>query len=246
MLVFTESAAWYDRFQAGKDYAREARQVTSLIRRHQPAARTLLDVACGTGRHLCHFRETFTCHGLDLDGGLLDVARNRLPDVPFTRADMTAFDLGQRFDAVTCLFSSIGYVGTTERLHAAVGVMARHLSPGGVLIIEPWILPERWPEFDGQSHADTIFDGQSTLVRVRTNRRSGTTTELLVHYVAAGRGQITTADETHRLRMFTRAEYLDAVTGAGLHPEWDPDGITGRGLLVATHPAPGHHKATDL
>ena len=148
--MFTESAAWYDRFQAGKDYAGEARRITSLIRQHQPRARTLLDVACGTGLHLRHFCETFTCHGLDLDDGLLDVARHRLPSVPLTRADMTAFNLGEQFDAVTCLFSSIGYTATTEQLHAAIRAMARHLSPGGVLIIEPWILPGAWAQFDGQ------------------------------------------------------------------------------------------------
>jgi hypothetical protein len=47
--VFTESAEWYDRFQAGKDYAGEAERITGLIRDLQPRARTLLDdgTACG-------------------------------------------------------------------------------------------------------------------------------------------------------------------------------------------------------
>jgi SAM-dependent methyltransferase len=231
--VFTESAAWYDKFQAGKDYAGEARQITGLIHRYHPRARTLLDVACGTGLHLRHLRDAFTCHGLDLDDGLLEVARSRLPGVPFTRADMADFDLGQRFDAVTCLFSSIGYMVTTQRLRAAVAAMARHLGPGGVLIIEPWILPDAWPQYDGKSHADVVHDGESTLVRVRTNRRSGAITELLMHYVAAGHGRIATADEIHRVGLFSRTEYLDAARAAGLQPEWDPDGISGRGLLLA-------------
>jgi SAM-dependent methyltransferase len=127
--VFTESAHWYDRFQAGKDYAGEAERITGLIRDVQPRARTLLDVACGTGGHLSYFRRVFTCHGLGLDGGLLEVARQRLPDVPLTRADMTGFDLAQRFDAVTCLFSSIGYTASVAGLRAATGVMANHLNP---------------------------------------------------------------------------------------------------------------------
>ena len=37
-------------------------------------------------------------------------------------------------DVVTCLFSSIGYARTTDRLNAAVASMADHLLPGGVLI----------------------------------------------------------------------------------------------------------------
>ena len=43
--MFSESAAWYDRFYGTKDYAGEAQLVSALIRRHQPQARTLLDVA---------------------------------------------------------------------------------------------------------------------------------------------------------------------------------------------------------
>jgi hypothetical protein len=171
-----------------------------------------------------------------MDGGLLDVARQRLPDVTLTRASMTSFDLGQRFDAVTCLFSSIGYTASIEGLRAATRAMAAHLNPGGILIVEPWILPGAWPQFAGQSHADVVQDGQMTLVRVRTNRHSGPMTDLLMHYAAACGGRITTASERHRLRMFTRSEYLDAAVAASLDPSWDDTGITGRGLLIATWP----------
>ena len=237
--VFTESAQWYDRFQAGKDYAGEAQRITGLIRDIQPRADTLLDVACGTGGHLSYFRQVFTCHGLDLDGGLLEVARQRLPDVPLTRADMTGFDLAQRFDAVTCLFSSIGYTASVAGLRAATRTMASHVNPGGVLIIEPWILPGAWAPLDGRGHVDVVEDGKTTLVRIRTNRRSGRMTELFMHYAAAGEGRITTADERHRLCLFTRDEYLEAVSSAGLSTRWDDEGITGRGLLIAIRPAAG-------
>lgn len=136
--MFNQSAAWYDAFYRAKNYADEADQVATLIRARHPQARTLLDVGCGTGRHLEHLGARFACAGVDLDPGLLTVARRRLPEVPLVQADMTEFDLGRRFDAVTCLFSSIGYVGSIQRLHAAVGCMTKHLHPDGVLIVEPW------------------------------------------------------------------------------------------------------------
>ena len=82
--------------------------------------------------------------GLDLDPQLLAIARERLGDVELHEGDMTAFSLGRRFDVVTCLFSSIGYVGTVERLDDAIAAMAAHLNPGGVLIVEPWLTPEAW------------------------------------------------------------------------------------------------------
>jgi SAM-dependent methyltransferase len=233
--MFSESAAWYDSFYEAKEYPREARLVTALIRRHRPGARTLLDVACGTGRHLEHLRRDFDCEGLDLDEGLLNVARRRLPELHLTRADMTSFELGRRFDAVTCLFSSVGYLATVERLHAAVRTMARHLEPGGVLVVEPWILPETWIE-GGATSVEVVEDEDRKLVRVIASSRAGAMSVLRIHYAVAAAGGIQTADERHELRLFAHDEYAAAFFAAGLDTTWDPEGLTGRGLLVGVAP----------
>ena len=57
---------------------------------------------------------------------------------------MVDFDLGKQYDAVTCLFSSIGYTETVERLNRAVKQIARHLLIGGVTVIEPWFTPDQY------------------------------------------------------------------------------------------------------
>ena len=57
---------------------------------------------------------------------------------------MRSFDLGRRFDAVTCLFSSIGYLLTPEDLEQGIARMAAHVAPGGVLVVEPWFTPDAW------------------------------------------------------------------------------------------------------
>lgn len=233
--MFSESAAWYDRFYGTKDYAGEAQLVSALIRRHQPRARTLLDVACGTGRHLEHLRREFDCQGLDLDAGLLKVAAERLPGTRLTRADMTDFALGRRYDAVICLFSSIGYLATVERLRTAVATMAGHLEPGGVLVVEPWILPEAWIEGRAPD-VEVVEDGERKLVRVIATSRQDATSVLRIHYAVAAAGEIQTADERHQLRLFTHEEYVAALADAGLDTAWDPEGLTGRGLLVGVTP----------
>jgi ubiquinone/menaquinone biosynthesis C-methylase UbiE len=107
--MFSRSADLYDALYATfKDYADEAARLRELI---GPDARTLLDVACGTGAHLELLREHYEVVGLDLDPELLAIARGRLPGVELVEGDMTGFDLGRRFDAVACLFSSIGTPG---------------------------------------------------------------------------------------------------------------------------------------
>jgi ubiquinone/menaquinone biosynthesis C-methylase UbiE len=66
--VFARSAAFYDLIYARKDYAAETEQVHAWIqaRKRSPGS-TLLDVGCGTGRHLSLLRAHYEVEGLDLD-----------------------------------------------------------------------------------------------------------------------------------------------------------------------------------
>ena len=50
--MFTESAAIYDAIYSFRDYAGQAAKLTALIDERLPNAATLLDVACGHGRHM--------------------------------------------------------------------------------------------------------------------------------------------------------------------------------------------------
>ena len=127
--MFTDTAEFYDLFYEEKDYAGEVRRLREIVEARAPGARTLLDVACGTGMHLAELRAQYRVEGVDLDEGLLAVAAKRLPDVPMHAGDMRAFDLGRRFDVVTCLFSSIGYVRTTDGLRSAVAAVFLALIP---------------------------------------------------------------------------------------------------------------------
>jgi SAM-dependent methyltransferase len=97
--VFDQTADVYDAFYdaADKDYGREAEAVMALLRARSPRAGTLLDVACGTGRHIEHFRRRWRCVGVDINDDLLAHARRRCPDARFVRADIVELDLGERF-----------------------------------------------------------------------------------------------------------------------------------------------------
>ncbi len=224
--MFTQSAAWYDMLHAQKNYAGEARGLTDLVRRVFPGAKTLLDVACGTGRHLEHFRDSFQCHGIDLDPNLLDIARRRLQGIPLENADMLDFRTDKRFDVIVCLYYAIGYARTAAGLRSAIRCMADHLSPYGIIAIEPWILSEEW--HDGTTYSDLITTGGMTVKRMYTSRRSGSLVDMEVSYAA----QQETRTEHHKLGLFTRQEYADAITGSGLNCCWLPQNSSGRRLAL--------------
>jgi SAM-dependent methyltransferase len=234
-MRYTSRPELYDVEYSFKDYAAEAATIERVVRERRPEARTLLDVACGTGRHLEHLQKSFDCEGVDLDEGLLEVARDRLPGVPFELADMRDFDLGRRFDAVTCLFSAIGFVDGPDELRAAAASLARHLEPGGVLVVEPWIAPDDW--IPNRPHLLSHEEPGLALARVTLSGLRGertSTTEM--HYVVATPAGIDHFVEEHELFLFTDDELRAAFESAGLEVEHDPEGLIGRGLWIGTAP----------
>jgi SAM-dependent methyltransferase len=232
--VYLATAEWYDRIYGFKDYEGEAARVVSLVRKRHPRARTLLDVACGTGRHLeCLFRH-FQCEGLDLSPAQLDEARRLLPDMPLHVGDMRHFQLGRRFDVVTCLFSAIGYMATLEDLARACRNLAGHLEPGGLLLVEPWIQPEHW--VDGRVHALFIDEPELKLARINTSASRGRLSVLDMHHLVGTPLGTEHVLEHHELLLATVDELRAALEAAGLEPEFDSEGLSGRGLWLARRP----------
>src|SRR6266480_469618 len=230
--MFSRSARLYDAIYASvRDYRRDAAELDRLIQERKAGARTLLDVACGTGAHLEHL-SGYEIEGLDLDPEMLAVASERLPNVPFHEGDMADFDLGKHFDAVVCMSSGIGYVRTEERLRSTIASMTRHLEPGGVLVVEPWLAPGDWLD----RHVGAVFVDEPELKIARMNiaRREGNVSIVEFEYLVGTPDGIERFTERHELGLFTVEQYLEAFRAASLEADHDLEGPMGRGLYIAT------------
>ena len=115
--MFHELAALYDSTYATKDYRGECRRLRALVDASASGpAKRWLDVACGTGRHLEILRRNYDVAGVDLSPDMLRLARKRLPGIRLVLGDMRTFDLRERFDVITCLFSAIGHLRSERDL----------------------------------------------------------------------------------------------------------------------------------
>lgn len=233
---YTRSAAFYDVIHAGKPYADEAAAVHTRIQAHlRSGGDTLLDVGCGTGNHAAHLRGHYRVEGLDLEERLLRIARERYPDAAFHQGDMTDFDLGRRFDAVTCLFSAIGYARTEDALRRTIAGFARHLRPGGVAVVEPWLTPERFTP--GMPKLDVFESPELKVARMGRTEWEGDLSVIVFVHMVGHPGGIDHWEDRHLLGLFTHPQMLDAFAAAGLEVvEYDPHGLIGRGLYVARRP----------
>jgi ubiquinone/menaquinone biosynthesis C-methylase UbiE len=237
---YTTLASIYDQVYDWKDYARDVRAIRRIVRRAgRPASGTLLDVGCGTGRHLRLLRQAFRCTGVDRSASMLRVARRNGRGVRWIRGDLERLELREEFDVVTCLFGVIGYVRTVPRLHRAMRILARHTRPGGVLIVDPWLTPEAWLTPDGSKEGRVsllVHESKGlTIARVGVSRRRGriSTTEY-GYAVGRTRGPVRLFRERHALGLFTVAEQLAAMESAGFRARFYRGGFTKqRGLFVA-------------
>ena len=222
----------YDALFDSKDCQQEAARIESLIYQLKQAdGRRLLDVACGTGGHLVFLADKFTVAGLDLSPAQLERARQKLPAVEFHQANMLDFHLEPRYDVVTCLFRSIGYADQLTTMRQAIQNMADHLRPRGLLIVEPFFTPEVYQA--GYLEANFVD---------RTNLKAGnmvacvTDNDRAVGDIYTLVGQPTAIDcfvEHHRLGLYSREEYQQALEAAGLR---QADSTLNQSLLVGCKP----------
>lgn len=231
--MFSKSAAVYDALYSWKDYGAEVDRLESIINKRAPQASTLLDVACGTGAHMVLLKRRYSVEGVDIEPTMLEVAAGRLPGVPLHLGDMRKFDLGRQFDIVTCLFSSIGYMKTPEDLGAAIANMARHVVPGGLLVIEPWLSPG---QFDpNHLPRPLVASGEGfNVVRMNDSHIEGRYSIMNFHYLLGTAGNVEHFVEEHSLALYTPDEYRTAFSAAGLTATFDEEGLMGRGLWMAT------------
>ncbi|MCY3800266.1 MAG: class I SAM-dependent methyltransferase [Chloroflexi bacterium] len=224
----------YDRVYGAKDYAAETEKLRGIVHGRSPGAKTVLDVACGTGQHLYHLRRHYDAEGLDLSEAQLQIARKRNPDCTLHLGDMLTFDLTRRFDVVTCLFSSVGYLRSVEALNQAVANMARHVKPGGLLVVEPWLTPESW--LPGTLWSDYVDQPNLKVARISVSELNGRLALIDFHILVAHDAEVDYFRERHELTLFTEDEYMASFSNAGLDVTFDPEGLIGRGLYVSLTP----------
>jgi hypothetical protein len=132
------------------------------------------------------------------------------------------------------MFSSIGYVRTGKALRQAVRTMAKHLVPGGILAIEPWMAPDEFRP--GKPFASFVNEPDLKVARMNVNVMRDQMSIIDFHYLVCTAEGVRHFSEHHELGLFTDSEYRAAFTDSGLDTRFDPPGVISRGLYVGLRP----------
>lgn len=226
---FRTIATYYDALYVNdREYAPEAARVKELLTRHGvPPQADLLVLACGTGGHIPYFRDDYDVSGLDLSQDMLDVAREKFPDITFYLGNLVDFEVETDFDAMICLYGSMGFVKTLDNLRASTKRIAAHLRPNGVVLITPWSTVEDFREIIVVDAADQPDLKIARMEQVRLKEPG--IVEVTFHHLIGKSNEVSYHRQSMEIGLFTRGEYLSAISDAGLNVVEEYTGTDVRG-----------------
>lgn len=231
--IYQDLAKYYDLIYTDKNYKVEANKIKSLIKKYKKSTgNELLEVACGTGKHIQFLKDEFSVLATDANQAMLNIAKKNTPGVKFKQADMTQLNLNKKFDVIICLFSSIGYVKNYKNLNRTIENFSHHLKQGGVVIIEPWFTESAY--ITGLPSM-TTYDGENLkIARLCVCKKIGILSVLYMHYLIAERNHdMKHYIDHHELAMFDTSRFIEIMQKHSLKTRFVKNGlIKDRGLYI--------------
>ncbi len=135
--VFSEV---YDAYTAEMDYEHWAQVIDEKIRAYHPGARTIIDLACGTGRMtLPLYERGYRVIGMDASESMLMRAQEKAAEkrykIPFFEQRLEAFSFARPVDAITVINDGLNYLDD-RHLQIFFNRVTEGLAPGGLLIVD--------------------------------------------------------------------------------------------------------------
>ena len=229
MSFYKELAKYYDLIYANKNYSGEVESIHEITSQYKTSPdNKLLDMACGTGRHIEYFKKYYDVIGCDLNQDMLMVAKQKHPEIMFIHSDMTTLEIEPRFDIITCLFGAINYLPDITSLHSAVESFAKHLVSGGIVIIEPFLF---WEDIiPNHVSMSTVDEPELKIARINTSTTEGDYLHLDFHFVIGTPSGVKYFHDPHNMLIISKEMFENAITTSGLEyhyvkPEWARSGL---------------------
>lgn len=193
----------------------EAGKYVALLRGHSARSPgTMLHLGSGAGGMDRIFKRHFTVTGVDLSAGMIARARTANPEIEYLEGDMRSIRLERQFDVVI-IPDAIDYMTSLDDLDRAIGTAARHLKPGGVLLV----VGKTTETFRDNNFA---YTGERDGVHVtllennHVDQRRPNAYEATLVYLVRRSGELEIHVDRHTLGLFCQADWEQVFSDHGL------------------------------
>ena len=206
------SSPWYLRLYQHRS-EQEAQQAVGLIERVAgiEAGASILDLACGYGRHALALAEAgYNVCGLDNSPRLIEMAKEQYAHhrVSYIQGDMRGPLPVGPYDAVVSFFTSFGYFDTVDEDRKAVEAAASVLKPNGVYLLDFLNATELQRTLEPESMS--ILSG-ITVIQERSIVDGVVVKDITINDPCTG--EVTFQE---RVRLYTRDELVAMIESTGM------------------------------
>jgi SAM-dependent methyltransferase len=135
MRPYDKFAEVYDKITPDEFYAEYANFILEILKEMNYKPKKILDLACGTGRLAKIFIDKdYDIEGLDISEKMLEIAKKR--GLKVYQSNMIDFNLGQKYDLITCTYDSLNYILQEDSLQKCFKTISKHLNQEGLFIFD--------------------------------------------------------------------------------------------------------------
>jgi SAM-dependent methyltransferase len=216
---YGDLAAWWPLISPLEEYDEEAAFASTVIRSASLPVREVLELGSGGGHNAFHLKASFAMTLVDLSDDMLEVSRRLNPECDHHRGDMRTVRLGRNFDAVF-VHDAIEYMTTERDLRRAIVTAFVHCRPGGVAVFVPDSTRETFEPGTDHGGNDGVDGRAARYLEWAWDPDAGDTwtrTEY-AFLLREPDGSVRVVQDTHRLGLFSREDWLCFLADAGFEP----------------------------
>ncbi|MBE6765180.1 MAG: methyltransferase domain-containing protein [Ruminococcaceae bacterium] len=224
MMSYETFSAWYDPLTDNVDYDSCAARIDTLLKKHKPDCRLIVDLACGTGSLSVRLSKLgYDVIGVDRSAEMLSVAMSKGdPSILWLCQSMQELDLYGTIDAVVCTLDSVNHITDEKELEKAFAKVALFLEPDGVFIFDANTV---YKHRDVLASNVFVFDTDDVYC-VWQNETQDSTTQITLDFFEQEDGVYYRSSESFRERAYSDEELEKMLSNCGMEIVEKFDGYT--------------------